>query len=196
MTLARLREVLASRTPGRFPFEVLPPEHLPEGGLRPAAVLVPLYEREGAVHVVLTRRNADLRHHGGQVSFPGGRIEPGEDPLTAALREAEEEVGLSPADVDVLGQLDETLVLATAFRLMPWVGVIPHPYPWKPHPGEVDEVLEVALADLLRPGVHRVAPRVAYGVPLAVHYFDLPQVTVWGATARVLDQLLMLWEQA
>jgi 8-oxo-dGTP pyrophosphatase MutT (NUDIX family) len=190
----RLRATLAARTPGSHAVDAIRPEFLPEGGLRRAAVLVPLFEHDGAAHVLLTRRRPDLTRHAGQVSFPGGRIEPGEDALTAALREAEEEIGLEVARVDVLGPLDETLVLATGFRLTPWVGVVPYPYPYAPHPGEVEAILYVPIAALSRQGVHRTEEREAYGNPrYLVHFYDLPTVTIWGATARVLHQLLALW---
>jgi 8-oxo-dGTP pyrophosphatase MutT (NUDIX family) len=193
MTLERLRGVLAGRRPGGFPFESLRPEQLPYGELMQAAVLVPLFEHAGAPYVLLTRRRADLRRHAGQVSFPGGRIEPGEGPLEAALRESQEEVGLDPALVDVLGQLDETLVLATGFRLTPWVGRVPYPYPYVAHPREVDTILYVPIAELSRPGVHRTVEREAYGMTHEVHLYELPAVTIWGATARVLHQLLSIW---
>lgn len=193
MTLERLRGVLAGRSPGGFPFESLRPDQLPYGELMRAAVLVPLFEHGGEPHVLLTRRRADLRRHAGQVSFPGGRIEPGEEPLEAALRESQEEVGLDPAQVDVLGQLDETLVLATGFRLTPWVGRVPYPYPYVAHPREVDTILYVPIAELSRPGVHQTVEREAYGMTHEVHLYELPAVTIWGATARVLHQLLSIW---
>ena len=189
----RLRATLAARVPGSFKFESLRPELLPEGGLHRAAVLVPLFEHEGEAHVLLTRRRHDLSRHAGQVSFPGGRIEAGEEPQSAALREAQEEVGLDPTRVEVLGRLDETLVLVTGFRLTPWVGVVPYPYPYLAHPGEVEAILYVPLSALARPGVHRTEERVAYGDLHEVHFYDLPAVTIWGATARVLHQLLTLW---
>ena len=154
---------------------------------------MPLFEHEGEVHVLLTLRRSDLRHHGGQVSFPGGRLEPGEEPRAAALREAEEEVGLDPKRVELLGELDETLVLATGFRLTPWVGVVPYPYPYVAHPGEVESLLYISLSSLLRPGVHHNERREAYGMVHDVHFYELKLVTVWGATARVLHQLLALW---
>jgi mutator protein MutT len=193
MTLARLRQVLAARAPGSFPFEELPRDALPEGGLRPAAVLVPLFEERGEPYVLLTRRHGDLRHHAGQVSFPGGRIEPGEDALQAALREAHEEIGLDPEHVEVVGRLDEALVLVSAHRLTPWVGVVPHPYPYLAHPREVEAILYVPIAALRREGAHRTEELTAYGVKHLVHFFDVPQATVWGATARVLHQLLEVW---
>jgi 8-oxo-dGTP pyrophosphatase MutT (NUDIX family) len=184
-----------------FPREGSPPHAIgpgaaPEGGFVRAAVLVPLFEYEGEVHVLLTRRRGDLRRHAGQVSFPGGRIEPGEGSLAAALRESQEEIGLDPARVDVLGRLDDTLVLATGFRLTPWVGLVPYPYPYVGHPGEVEEILYVAFAALARPGVHHtkeLVGRQGYGELRLLHFYDLPTVTIWGATARVLDKLLRLW---
>ncbi|HUK66895.1 MAG TPA: CoA pyrophosphatase [Anaeromyxobacteraceae bacterium] len=190
--LVALRERLAARIPASLPSSISH-DRLPEGGLRRAAVLVPLFEQEGEVHVLLTLRRSDLRHHAGQVSFPGGRLEPGEEPRAAALREAQEEVGLEPGRVELIGQLDETLVLATGFRLTPWVGVVPYPYPYVAHPGEVDSLLYIPFSSLLREGVHRKEPREAFGVVHQVHYYELPSVTVWGATARVLHQLLALW---
>lgn len=193
-SLDRLRVLLAERAPRDLPDPPVPA--LPEGGFARASVLVPLFEHEGRAHVLLTRRRADLRRHAGQVSFPGGRIEPGEAPLAAALREAEEEVGLPPPRVEVLGRLDEALVLATAFRLTPWVGVVPYPFPYRANPAEVDALLYVPVAELAREGVHRTEARQAYGETLQVHYYDLPAVTVWGATGRVLNQLLTLWSAA
>ena len=193
MTLDRLRTLLAARVAGSYPFELLRAEQLPPGGLSRAAVLVPLYANAGDPHVLLTLRRANLRRHAGQVSFPGGRIEPGEEPREAALREAQEEIGLEPARVELLGQLDEVLVLATGFRLTPWVGVVPYPYPYLAHPGEVEAILEVPIASLARPGAHRTEEVEAYGERHLVHFYDLPAVTIWGATARILDQLITLW---
>jgi 8-oxo-dGTP pyrophosphatase MutT (NUDIX family) len=196
MTFERLRAALATRVREDFPFHTLSPERLPEGGLRHAAVLVPLLEKDGAPHVLLTRRRGDLRHHPGQVSFPGGRVEQGEEACAAALREAHEEIALDPARVDVLGRLDETLVLASAFRLTPWVGVVPYPCAYVGHPAEVEEILIVPLTALVAPGVHRTEEHDAYGERLVVHFYDLPEATVWGATARVLDKLLTVWSAA
>ncbi|HTN52071.1 MAG TPA: CoA pyrophosphatase [Anaeromyxobacter sp.] len=193
MTLEDLAAALRARTPGIAPVDRIAPAHLPAGGFTPAAVLVPLLLRDGEVHVLLTRRRAELRRHASQVAFPGGRIDPGEDSLAAALREAQEEVALDPARAEVMGRLSETLVLQSAFRLTPWVASVPYPYPYAAAPGEVAEILLVPLAALARPGAHRVEPREAYGMRVDVHYYAVGPDVIWGATGRVLAELLSLW---
>jgi len=195
MTFERIRHALASRTPRAAPVDGIEPAHLPPGGFARAAAIVPLHEKDGEVHVVLTRRPQHMRRHAGQLSVPGGRIDPGEEPLDAALRETEEEIGLPRSRVDVLGRLSETLVLQTAFRLTPWVASVPYPYPYVAQPGEVEEILHVPLAALERPGVHRVEPREAYGMRLDVHYFTVGDEVLWGATARVIVELLGIWRE-
>ncbi len=193
MSFAALAAALAARLPAEAPVADIPPERLPPGGFHRAAVLVALHEQGGAAHVVLTRRTRHLARHPGQVAFPGGRLDPEEDHLSAALREAREEVGLDPRDAAVLGRLSEALVLTSPFRLTPWVASVPYPYAWAPEPGEVEEILHVPLADLLARGAHRTERREAYGMLVDVHWYSWRGDTIWGATARVLFELLEVW---
>lgn len=161
----------------------------PGRSLKPAAVLVPLIERGSAVHVVLTRRAAMLRRHGGQVAFPGGRVDPGDASLAAAaLREAWEEIGLEPEAVELIGELGphETV---TRFSVHPFIGQVRKPFRPRPDPAEVAEVFEVPLAFLIDPEnlqVHRRrwegGWRQYYAIPYGPHY-------IWGATARILKSL-------
>jgi 8-oxo-dGTP pyrophosphatase MutT (NUDIX family) len=193
----RLRRALAARPRADFDFGSLP--HPPPGGLRHGSVLVPLCDKDGELQVLLTRRHHLLRHHPGQLSFPGGHTDDGEESLAAALREAREEIGLEPSRVEVLGRLDETLVLASPYRLTPWVARVPYPYPYVAQPQEVDEILIVPLALLGRPGAHRTELHRAYGMDHEVHFYEHEAdrgVRVFGATAHVLGQLLEVWRKA
>lgn len=154
-----------------------------------AAVLVPIFEdpARGLV-TVLTERHADLRKHAGEISFPGGRQDEGEDLVTTALREAEEEIGLARDLVDVAGALTPTTTLVTGFRVHPYVGVIEPGATWAPHEIEVAQVLELPLADLAAGRQWR--PLLTRGVPVPTVSFVVGGHLVWGATARILDQLL------
>ena len=198
MTLDDLRRALAGRSGTRLDLSRISPGYRDTpGALAEAAVLVPVTEAEGGLEVVMIRRREDLRLHPGQISFPGGRIEPGDaDARAAALREAREEIGLEPAHVEVVGRLSETLVVMTGFRLTPWVGVVPYPYRFVAQPEEVAGIVRFRVEDLLRPGVHRTGTREAYGMVHEVHYFELGDAVIWGASARILHELLVAWRNA
>jgi 8-oxo-dGTP pyrophosphatase MutT (NUDIX family) len=198
MNLAGLRRVLAGRPHSRLDVSRLAGAYASsEGGLREAAVLVPVFERGGAPHLLLIRRREDLRLHPGQIAFPGGRIEPGDaGALGAALREAHEEVGVAPADVEVLGRLGEALVVTSGFRLTPWVGVVPYPYPWVAQAAEVAGLVEVPVEALARPGALHVENREAFGMQHEVHVYTAGEERIWGATARVISELLSAWRAA
>jgi 8-oxo-dGTP pyrophosphatase MutT (NUDIX family) len=193
VTLAGLEDAIRSHTPAPLRLDRIPPGRMPPGGFGHGAVLVPIFDRVGEVNVLLTRRPEGMRRHAGQMSFPGGRVEEGEDALAAALREAREEIGLAPSDVRVVGPLSETLVRASAFRLTPWVGEVPYPYPWLAAPEEVESIVEVALGALAAPGAHRVERDEAWGMPVEAHRFSAGGHEIWGATARVLAELVGLW---
>jgi 8-oxo-dGTP pyrophosphatase MutT (NUDIX family) len=156
-----------------------------------AAVLVPLYVQDGVLHAVFTRRRDDLRRHAGEISFPGGRqdIEEGEEDLRdTALREAEEEIGLPRGAVDIVGALTPTPTIATNYAVYPFVGMIEPGHRWKPSAAEVAEVLELSVPDL-RAGYQRKR-LLRRGVPFRTDVFEVGDQLIWGATARILSDLL------
>jgi 8-oxo-dGTP pyrophosphatase MutT (NUDIX family) len=157
-------------------------------GRTDAAVLVPLYESGGELHIVFTKRRDDLRRHPGEISFPGGRYDEGErDLLATALREAEEEIGLPSDVVEVLGALQPTPTIATGYAVYPFVGMIEAGRAWTPSAGEVAEVLELSLSDLLTGyGRRRLVRR---GLPIRTDTYLVDDHLIWGATARILADL-------
>jgi 8-oxo-dGTP pyrophosphatase MutT (NUDIX family) len=160
-----------------------------DGGTTPAAVLVPLYRSGDDVGIVFTRRREDLRNHAGQISFPGGRRDPEDASLVAtALREAHEEIGLDPAGVQVLGALQPTPTIATNFTVYPFVGLIESGQAWTPSAREVDAVLELSLRELSAGYTRRRLTR--RGMSLRTDAFVVGEHLIWGATARILMDLL------
>jgi 8-oxo-dGTP pyrophosphatase MutT (NUDIX family) len=158
-------------------------------GGKDAAVLVPLYEDgAGELHAVFTRRRHDLRRHAGEISFPGGRRDPGEALVETALREAEEEIGLSRRAVKVVGALAPTPTFVTNYAIYPFVGLIEHGFEWVIEHAEVAEVLELRLRDLRAgAGERRLVRR---GIPFRTATFEAEGQLIWGATARILEDLL------
>jgi 8-oxo-dGTP pyrophosphatase MutT (NUDIX family) len=159
-----------------------------------AAVLIPLFDEDGEARVILTRRADHLRSHRGEVSFPGGRIDDGETPLVAAMREAHEEIALDTTDAEVLGRLQPLATLSSSSSITPFVAVLPGRPTLEANPAEVEHVFDVALADLLADGIFREErwdiPTV--GEDRQVYFFELPDDLIWGATARILHELLAL----
>lgn len=152
-----------------------------------AAVLVAIYDWPERPGLILTERRHDMRRHAGEVSFPGGRAEPGESLVECALREAQEEIGLDPGVVDVIGALPPTSTVVTSYRVLPVVGLIPAGLSHVLSPREVERVIELSL-DELRDGfgMRRLVRR---GVPFRTPTFESDDVFVWGATARMLQLL-------
>jgi 8-oxo-dGTP pyrophosphatase MutT (NUDIX family) len=156
-----------------------------------AAVLVPLFgwpERPG---VILTERRADLRRHAGEISFPGGRQDDADaGPIATALREAEEEIGLDPARVELAGALPPTGTFATGYRIHPFVGLVPPPaeLELEPSPAEVETVLAFTL-EALRDG-YAMRRMVRRGIAFHAPTFEVDGHQIWGATARILGELL------
>ena len=163
------------------------------GKARRAAVLVPLYEAGGELHVILTKRTDKLGHHKGEISFPGGGVDATDSDLTfTALRESREEIGLLSDHVRIVGQLDDT-VTRSGFHIAAIVGVIDprySPYTWLPQPFEVAEVLEVPLSHLADPANAIEVPRSLDGNIVLSEGFLYRDHTIWGATARILRNFL------
>ena len=174
-----IRERLEARRPAKM--------EAPEGSRR-AAVLVPLFVREGALWVLLTRRTDTLEHHRGQIAFPGGAEEEGDASLWGtALREAREEIGLAEDAVVPLGALPPRITV-TDFYVEPFVGAIPHPYPFEPAQSEIAELIEVPVADLMVQGV--LERRILPGRDEPTLFYHHGSHVIWGATARMLQDLL------
>ena len=158
-------------------------------GRTDAAVLVPLFVRDDGVHAVFTRRPDDMRRHPGEISFPGGREDPEDADLQAtALREAHEEIGLDPSAVELVGALQPTPTIATGYSVYPFVGLIEPGQEWTLSAREVAEVLELRLDDLRAGyGRRRLLRR---GIPFRTDVYVVDDQLIWGATARILGDLL------
>jgi 8-oxo-dGTP pyrophosphatase MutT (NUDIX family) len=155
-------------------------------GTKDAAVLVALYPD---LRAVFTERREDLRRHAGEISFPGGRRDhPDEDLRTTALREAHEEIGLDPADVELVGALPPVGTFVSGYRIFPFVGRIQEGHVWTPQESEVASVLEFSLADLVRG--HEMKRLVRKGVPVKTPTYTVEGHLVWGATGRIVQSLL------
>lgn len=181
-----------------FPWQVEPiyanlfdPDISGRNDITPAAVFIPLLERPDGLHVMFTRRSAHLYKHGGQICFPGGRIEPGDaDYVQAALRETWEEVGVEPRFVELIGT-QPSFLTTSLYTMKPVIGVLRPGYAVVPDRGEVDEVFEVPLASLLNPALHRLHEvHLKDGVPPR-HYFSVSwgNYFIWGATAALVRNL-------
>jgi 8-oxo-dGTP pyrophosphatase MutT (NUDIX family) len=198
ITVARVRQAMTGPRETPVWAQRVPADAFPEPG-SPSAVLAAVFDEGGEARVVLTRRAAHLRSHRGEVSFPGGRLDGEETAEQGALREAAEEVGLEPGPVELVGRLSAVTTFASGSMITPVVGLLPA----RPHlvasPTEVEHVFDVALAELADPAIFReewwtVAGRgpAVGGEPFPVWFFELPDDTVWGATARMLVDLLRL----
>lgn len=183
-TLADIRSALAT---GRPPT----PSPLEATSRSASAVLVPLYEEDGEVWIVLTRRSWQLRSHTGEVSFPGGRRDAGDvDLWDTATREAMEEIALDPADVEPIGELDHLATVTSQSFIVPYVGILEGRPVLHANEDEVDAILHVRLDELLDPDVYREERWSWEGHDRAIHFFELVGDTIWGATGSMLVDLL------
>ena len=163
-----------------------------------SGVLAALFEERGEARLVLTRRSTSMRTHRGEVSFPGGRLDEGEDPASAALREAHEEVGLDPSSVTTVGWLHPVMTMVSASLILPVVATVAERPHLVPSPTEVERVFDVTLAELADPAIFheerwRIPGRVIQGSvddSFPVWFFEISGEMIWGATARMIHELL------
>ena len=162
------------------------------GDVRPAAALLLLFPADGAASLLLTKRSPALPQHAGQVSLPGGAVDPGESIEAAALREAHEEVGLAPDLVRIVGRLTPLHIPVSGFVLTPVVGAMTGRPDTRPEPGEVDRIIETPVDHVLDAARHRRVTRMRDGIEFDMPYFDLDGEQVWGATAMVLAEFVAI----
>jgi 8-oxo-dGTP pyrophosphatase MutT (NUDIX family) len=183
--MERLRGQAILRDDANFPPYAHPLGHKPVL----AAVLVPIVNRPGGLTLIFTERTAHLHDHAGQISFPGGRVDEGDsDRIATALREAEEETGLNPSRVEIIGRLPD-YDIPTGFRVTPVVGWVEPPFELKPDPFEVADVFEVPLGFFIDPANHQRHSDMKNG--RVRHYYSMPYGghNIWGATAGMLHSL-------
>jgi 8-oxo-dGTP pyrophosphatase MutT (NUDIX family) len=160
----------------------------PAADLRRAGVLVPLFVRDARLWILFTRRTESVEHHRGQISFPGGSEEKGDESLFAtAVRETEEELAVAPSDVISLGARSP-IVTVTNFYVEPYVAAVPQPYVWKPAEAEIAEVIEAPIASLMDPAILEKKPMP--GREGTILFYHHGKHIVWGATASILSELL------
>ena len=164
----------------------------PLENVRPSAVLVGLFESSSGVEAILTRRSQNLTNHRGEISFPGGRLDAGESVLQAALRETQEEIGLNPEDVEFVGELNSMATVVSNSHIVPIVGR----YRTRPKLNavndEVDRVFSVPLSELVRTDTYSQEHWIFDDREFQINFFYLDDETIWGATARILFQVMML----
>ena len=183
MFVEQIRKTLAQREKQVITFHDHP--------LSPAAVLLPIFNKDGEYYVLLTKRTETLMYHKGQICFPGGaRHESDEDLVQTALRETFEEIGVEPRDVDVLGELDSMGTITSNFLITPYVGIISYPYEFNLSDDEIESIIEVPAAALLDEKNCREEAYDLDGEILIGNVYEYQGNVVWGATARILKQFL------
>jgi 8-oxo-dGTP pyrophosphatase MutT (NUDIX family) len=176
----RLRQILSQRRK----------LHITDTGRVAAAVLVPLFHRQGNWHILFIKRTEKVKYHKGQISFPGGNREKGEPLLATALRECQEEIGLQVGDTEVLGELDDELTTTSNYIVTPFVAAIPWPYHFRLNEDEVEEIIEIPIAALRDRACLRQDTEILNGKTVPSYTYLCQGRVIWGATARILNRFL------
>ena len=164
--------------------------------LIPAAVLVPIFLREGQYHILFTKRTEKVKVHKGQISFPGGAYQEGDGTLlNTALRECAEEINMDAYRVEILGELDDTTTMTSNYAISPFVGIIPWPYQFKVDGKEVEEIIEAPVSALLAKGCAGKVTEAVDNKKVTSYYYHFKGRVIWGATAAILNQFLDIFSQ-
>jgi 8-oxo-dGTP pyrophosphatase MutT (NUDIX family) len=182
--MERLKQALSQR----------PKRRINDRSQIPAAVLIPIYYKDGQYHILFIQRTERVKVHKGQISFPGGACEPDDGmAVNTALRECTEEVGVAAEAVELMGELDDFYTIGTGYVISPVVGLIPWPYSFKVDGHETEEVIEVPIAALLDKSCVRQEKDIVAGEEVPTYFYNYRGKVIWGATARILNQFLGIW---
>jgi 8-oxo-dGTP pyrophosphatase MutT (NUDIX family) len=164
-------------------------------GLTEAAVLIPIFCRDGEYHILFTQRSDQVPQHKGQISFPGGARSGTDATLQdTSLRESWEEIGLKSKDAEIVGELDDTPTTTSGYNISPFVAFIPYPYKFTSSPYEISEIFSIPVSALLHEA-NRKKERYTFGGKVFVNYsYEYEGRVIWGATARIVEQLLEIWQ--
>ena len=172
-------------------------QHIVNSNLVRSAVLLPIYYKQGQYYLLFTKRTQEVKDHKSQISFPGGAYQEEDGTLVnTALRECAEEIGLMAGDVEVLGELDDFVTQVSNYIISPFVAIIPWPYQFKVNSMEIEEIIEVPISALLDIGRLRLETRIIDDEEVTSFFYHYQGRVIWGATARILNQLLDILARA
>jgi len=182
----RLRRLLSQRQK----------QHIVDTSRVSAAVLLPIYSKQGEYYLLFTKRTQKVKEHKGQISFPGGIYQEGDETLVnTALRECAEEIGLMTEEVEILGELDDIISGTSNYIIAPFVALIPWPYQFKVSGEEIEELIKVPISALLSSGRRRQETEIIEGKAVTSYFYHYQGGVIWGATARILKQFLDTFAQ-
>lgn len=172
-------------------------QHIVDASLVRSGVIIPIYYKQGQCYLLFTKRTQQVKDHKGQISFPGGAYHEGDGTLVnTALRECAEEIGLKPGDVEILGELDDFVTQVSSYIISPFIATIPWPYQFKMNREEIEEIIEVPISALLDMSPLPQETRIIDGEEVTSFFYPYQGNVIWGATGRILNQLLDILAQA